>query len=308
MANRASHGDHFRNSNAADVIGAMSGERRSSQGGKRTVATEDALQRARIALEQRRPDEAARIALALLAKAPHEPRALHILGLGLLLQGRPAEAVRPLEEAARTLADPVIETHVAVALRQIGQTPDALTWLQRATARQPVFPLAFHELGVLLFSQRRLEEAETVVRRGLDAAPATAELLVLLGGILLDRGDRPSAKAAFARAVANAPQHPGALYGLGAALMDDGEFARAAERYRQALARDPTYLQARVSLGSCLLELGQRDEALSHLRAVAAASPHFYGKAMRALATSARGQFWLKPSVAAAFLKSGDRS
>jgi tetratricopeptide (TPR) repeat protein len=286
----------------------MSGERRSSQGGKRTAATEDALQRARIALEQRHPDEAVRIALALLAHAPHEPRALHILGLGLLLQGRPAEAVRPLEEAAHTRTDPVIETHLAVALRQIGQTPDALTWLQRATARQPAFPLAFHELGVLLFSQRRVEEAETVVRRGLDAAPATPELLVLLGGILLDRGDRPSAKAAFARAVANAPQHPGALYGLGAALMDDGEFARAAERYRQALARDPTYLQARVSLGSCLLELGQRDEALSHLRAAAAASPHFYDKAMRALVTSARGQFWLKPSVAAAFLKSGDRS
>jgi tetratricopeptide (TPR) repeat protein len=307
MADRASHGDHFRNSNTADVIAVMS-ERRSSQGGKRTVATEDALQRARTALDQRRPDEAVRIALALLANAPREPRALHILGLGLLLQGRPAEAVKPLEQAAHVHTDPVIETHLAVALRQIGRTPDALTWLQRATTRQPAFPLAFHELGVLLFAQRRLEEAEAVVRRGLDAAPAMPELLVLFGGILLDRGDRANAKAAFARAVANAPQHPGALYGLGAALMDDGEFARAAERYRQALARDPTYLQARVSLGSCLLELGQREEALSHLRAAAAVSPHFYDKAMRALVTSARGHFWLKPSAAAAFLKPGNRS
>jgi tetratricopeptide (TPR) repeat protein len=285
----------------------MSGERRSSQGGKRSVATADALQRARVALDQRRPDEAVRIALALLTNAPNDPRVLHILGLGLLLQGRPAEAVKPLEQAAHGHADPVIETHLAVALRQTGQTPDALIWLQRAATRQPAFPLAFHELGVLLFSQRRLEEAETVARRGLDAAPTMPELLVLLGGILLDRGDRSNAKAAFARAVANAPQHPGALYGLGAALMNDGEFARAAERYRHALARDPTYLQARVSLASCLLELGQRDEALSHLRAVAAASPQFYDRAMRALVTSAHGQFWLKPSAAAAFLKSDDR-
>jgi len=286
----------------------MSGERRSSQGGNRTVATEDGLQRARMALEQRRPDEAMRIAVALLENDPHEPRVLHILGLGLLLQGRPAEAVRPLEEAARARTDPVIETHLAVALRQTGRTRDALTWLQSATSRQPAFSFAFHELGVLLFSQRRLEEAETVVRRGLDAAPATPDLLVLLGGILLDRGDRPNAKAAFARALANAPQHPGALYGLGTALMDDGELAPAAERYRQALARDPTYVQARISLGSCLLELGQRDEALSHLRHAAAASPHFYGKALRAFVNSAHGQFWLKPSAAASFLKSGDRS
>jgi tetratricopeptide (TPR) repeat protein len=286
----------------------MSGERRSSQGGKRTVATEDALQRARMALDQRRPDEAVRIALTVLAKDPNEPRVLHVLGLGLLLQGRPSEAVRPLEEAARDRADPVIETHLAVALRQTGRTADALTWLQRATTRQPAFPMAFHELGVLLFSQRRLEEAETVVRRGLDAASVMPDLLVLLGGILLDRGDRPNAKAAFARALANASQHPGALYGLGAALMDDGEFARAAERYRQALARDPTYVQARVSLGSCLLELGQREAALSHLRTAAAGSPQFYGKALRALVTSAHGQFWLKPSAAAAFLKSDDKS
>jgi hypothetical protein len=81
MADRASHGHHFRNSNAAGVIRATSGERRSSQSGKRTVATEDSAASARSALDQRRPDEAVRIVLALL-NAPHEPRALHILGVG----------------------------------------------------------------------------------------------------------------------------------------------------------------------------------------------------------------------------------
>jgi tetratricopeptide (TPR) repeat protein len=287
----------------------MRGETRSFHGGKRTAATsEDALQRARMALDNRRPDEAERIALHLLTNDPREPRALHVLGLALLVQGRAAEAVKPLEEAARRRADPIVETHLAVALRQTGRTADALTRLQHATTQQPAFPLAFHELGVLLFSQRRLAEAETAVRRGLYTAPAMPELLVLLGGILLDRGDRPNAKAAFARALSNAPQNPGALYGLGAALMDDGEFARAAERYRQALARDPTYVQARISLGSCLLELGQREEALIHLRAAAGVSPQFFGKALRALVSSARGQFWLKPSAAAAFLKTDERS
>jgi len=156
-----------------------------------------------------------------------------------------------------------------------------------------------------LLAQRRLVEAEAVVRRGLDVAPGMPELSVLLGGVLLDRGDRNNAKVAFARALANAPQSPGALYGLGAALMDDGEFARAAERFRQALARDPSYAQAGVSLGICLLELGHRKEALMHLRAVAKVGPQFYAKALRALASSAHGQFWLKPSDAAAFLDSG---
>jgi len=255
-------------------------------------------------METRHPDEAERIARDLLAKVGPEPRALHVLGLSLLAQGRACEAVAPLEAAAQARPDSIIETHLAIALRQSGRGANAIVWLQRATERPPVFPFAFHELGVLLFSQRRLGEAEAAVRRGLDAAPAMPELSVLLGGILLDRGDRANAKVAFVRALATAPQHPGALYGLGTVLMDDGEFARAAERFRQALVRDPTYVQAGVSLGSCLLELGQRDEALTQLRAVASVGPQFYGKALRALVSSGHGQFWLKPSAAAEFLKS----
>jgi tetratricopeptide (TPR) repeat protein len=96
-----------------------------------------------------------------------------------------------------------------------------------------------------------------------------------------------------------------ALYGLGSALMDDGEFAPAAERFRQALARDPAYTQARLNLGYCLLELGQQDEAISCLRAAVKASPQCFASALRMLVTAGRGRLWLRPSVAAEFLRSG---
>ena len=115
-------------------------------------------------------------------------------------------------------------------------TAQALPVLERATTRQPAFPLAFHELGVLLCSLRRLAEAQAVLERGLEIAPAMPELSVVLGGVFLDRLDRPNAKLAFARALACAPGHAGALYGLGTLLMDDGDFAAAADRF-QAGAR-----------------------------------------------------------------------
>jgi tetratricopeptide (TPR) repeat protein len=263
----------------------------------------EALQRASAAMENRRPDEAERIAREVLATDAQQPRALHVLGIALLAQGRPQEAVTALEQAARLLCDPMIDMHLGIAQRQVGRVADAIASLRRATEQGGALPIAFHELGVLLFTQRRLEEAETVVRRGLGVAAASPELSVLLGGILLDRGDRANAKVAFARALANAPQHTGALYGIGATLMDDGEFARAAERFRQALARDAAYVQARIGLGTCLLELGQRGEALAHLRAAAKAGPQFYSKALRAIVSSGHGQFWLKPSAAAEFLQ-----
>jgi tetratricopeptide (TPR) repeat protein len=263
----------------------------------------DALQRAMAALQGRRADEAERIAEGVLARDVRHPGALHMLGLALLAQGRPHEAATPLERAAAIAADPMIETHWGVALRQSGQSTRALEVLQRATAREPPFPLAFHELGVLLFSQRRLDEAQAVLERGLKLAPAMAELSVMLGGIFLDHADWANARLIFARALANAPGQPGALFGLGAALMGEGEFAPAAERFRQALARDPGYTQARLRLAACLLELDRRDEALTCLRAAVQTAPQCYAEALRTLVSAGRGAFCLKPSAAAAMLK-----
>lgn len=269
------------------------------------AATDEGARRAMAAIQNGRPDEAERIARTLLSGNARHPGALHVLGLALLAQRRPREAIAPLEQAARACPDPVIETHLAIALRQSGRSAEAVEWLERATTRQPAFALAFHELGVLLFSLRRLAEAEAVLRRGQEIAPTLPEWSVALGGIFLDRADRTNAKLAFAQALANAPGHPGALFGLGTVLMDDGEFAPAAERFRQALARDPNYAQARLNLGFCLLELAQWDEAIACLRAAVAATPSYYGKALRTLVTSGRGRFWLRPSAAAAFLRPG---
>jgi tetratricopeptide (TPR) repeat protein len=266
-------------------------------------ASDDAVRRAMAAVQNGRPDQAEGIARELISGKSRHPAALHVLGVALLAQRRPREAIAPLEQAARDRADPAVETHLAIALRQTGRSADAVSWLERATARQPAFAPAFRELGMLLLSLRRLAEAEAVLQRGREIAPAMPEWSMVLGGIFLERGDRAQAKVAFAQALAHAPGHPSALFGLGTALMDDGEFAPAAERFRQALARDPSYTQARLNLGLCLLELARWDEALACLRAAVKAAPSCYGQALRMLVTSGRSRFWLKPSAAAKFLR-----
>jgi tetratricopeptide (TPR) repeat protein len=173
-----------------------------------------------------------------------------------------------------------------------------VTWLQRATTRQPPFEHAFCELGRLLGSLRRFDEAEVVLQRGLQVAPNLAELSVLLGSVFLEREDHDRAKLAFARALVNAPGHPVALGGMGAVLMQEGDFARAAERFAQALARDPADVRARLSLGACQLELIRWDEGLASLRAAIQMAPQAYAMALKIMVTSAHGRFWLKPSAA----------
>src|SRR2546421_1732075 len=116
----------------------------SSGGVQSTSAVEADLQWAMGAINHGRPDDAERFARNVLARIPQHGKASYLLGCALLQQNRPAQAVAPLERAARALEDPAVETQLGLALRQVGRTDDALTRLRRATKRRPAHAEAFH--------------------------------------------------------------------------------------------------------------------------------------------------------------------
>jgi tetratricopeptide (TPR) repeat protein len=275
----------------------------------RTAAASDdsALRVGWAAVDAQRPDEAERVARAVLGGHPQHRGALHLLGLALLIQKRPREAVGPLTEAARDSADPLLETHYALALRDVGRKDEAITWLERAISRQPVFAPAFHELGLILCGLRRYDEAEAILKQGIELAPSVSDLSVELGGVYICRGDPANAKVAFARALALAPGYVRALHGFGTALLLEGECERAAEQFRRVLAHRPDHLRARLDLAHCLLELGRFEAGVAELRTIVRSSPQHYGKALKMLASSRRGRLWLKPSMAASFLQIIDK-
>src|SRR6516164_6114767 len=174
----------------------------------------DLLRRAKIALDSNRPQEAQRIAERILKSDPRRAQALHILGCALLMQDRAADAIEPLEDAARTLRDPETDTLFAIALRRIGRNEDALSRLKRATKRRPPFGAAFHELGFVLFSMERYHEAIEVLSRSQELLPMMPELSILLGNVFLECRNFPNAKISFARALNISPNSLDAMYGL----------------------------------------------------------------------------------------------
>jgi tetratricopeptide (TPR) repeat protein len=271
------------------------------------VPDEQALQLGWAAFDSRRLDEAERRARDVLTGHPEHAGALHLLGVALLLQKRPRDAVGPLAEIARDAANPVIETHYALALRDVGRRDEAIDWLKRAMSRKPVFAAAFHELALIFCGVRRYDDAEVVLKQGIELAPGVAELAVELGGVYILRAEPANARAAFARALALAPDHVRALHGCGTALLFEGEFERAAAQFRQVLARNPGHVRARLDLAHCLLELGRFEAGVAELRIVVDAAPQLYGAALKVLVSSRRGRLWLKPSMAASFLQIIDK-
>src|SRR5262249_38743046 len=116
------------------------------KGARAAVAAEsEALAQAMAAGHGGNLSEAERIVRDVLAKNPQHVEALQLLGALLMAQKRPREAVVPLEAAARHAADPELETHLAIVLREIGRTDEAVTWLCRAIERQPAYARAFQE-------------------------------------------------------------------------------------------------------------------------------------------------------------------
>jgi len=96
-----------------------------------------------MALQMQRPDEAERIAAGVLKADRGNALAAQVLGRALLVQNRAAEAVVPLERAARRSEDPAIETDLAGALAAAGPGEAARDLFRRTTARRPPFPPAF---------------------------------------------------------------------------------------------------------------------------------------------------------------------
>ena len=259
------------------------------------------LQRAKLALNSDRPQDAERIADGLLKLDPRNGAALQVRGCALLMQKRAADAIAPLQAAVQSLRDAETDTLLAMALRQTGRIDEALSRLKRATKRQPPYAPAFHELGYLLMSLENYGEAIAALRRGLEIAPMMPQLSIQLGEVLLRRRSYAEAKTAFAQALEIAPQSADALFGLAKAHHSLGETAPAASLYRRCLVLTPEDPACWLNLGHCLLQLRELEAGYDCFRTAGRGERKRYGKALTSLAASGRGKLWLRPSAAARF-------
>jgi len=270
---------------------------------EQATSTNQALEKAYIALQMQRPDEAERLAANVLKSNRGNVPAARILGSALLAQNRQREAVDVLQRSVRRSDNPEIETLLAVALSAAGRGDDAIAQLQRTIARRPPFAPAFIELGRQLSTAGRFEDGIELLESGLVLLPDHIELRMALGYLHLKRNNRASARSTFLRVRAVAPERHDALVALAKLMILDGEYAVAADLYRHALRLRSDDGYTRINLGKCLLEVGERDAGESTLRAAAHGAPQLAGRAILALASAPYGRIFLRPSAAAKFLR-----
>jgi predicted O-linked N-acetylglucosamine transferase (SPINDLY family) len=176
------------------------------------------------------------------------------LGVAQSALGRDADAIEPLQRAARIApSDAAVHGNLAQALAAVKRGAEAEASFRRALSLDPQLANAWSGLGQLLVDAGRVAEAIPCLQRSVSLRPQSAAFWNRLGNALRKAARHADARAAYERAIALKQDVPDTYSNLGLLLADMGEMAAAEEQLRRAVVLAPDRADARASLGLFLL-------------------------------------------------------
>jgi predicted TPR repeat methyltransferase len=158
-----------------------------------------------------------------------------------------------------------------------GRVDEGVALIRQSLATDPANVGAWNNLGNVLLSAGRGEDAATAYEQGLlvagDEHPTAAKALVNLATLYRQQHRLADAEASCRRAIERQPGFGDAWYGLSLALMAQGRVHDGLLANSKAIALWPRQLQARDQVIRALLLLGEHDKAAELYREWLAEEP-----------------------------------
>jgi Flp pilus assembly protein TadD len=176
---------------------------------------------------------------AALRVRPDYVPAHYNLGVALLRQGRPAEAVGHLEKALGTGHRDAVHLYLGRALARLHRDTEAEVQFAAAVRLEPDNAAAWFDLGHSLARQRRMGEAASAFATASRLDPGNPEPIFALGDALAFLGRYGEAADAYRRGLALAPDRLEPSDNLGIVLLMGGQVEAAVGEFRSALRRWP---------------------------------------------------------------------
>jgi tetratricopeptide (TPR) repeat protein len=200
--------------------------------------------------------------------------ALHRLGLTLLQQGSPGEAVALLQDVAEQRPNATTLNDLAGALKAVGLLQDAHRQLQTAIQLDPACIQPRFNLGVLQLELGQDQDALKTLRQvaTLDpefpaAAPTLAQALLRAGNAAYAEGNAATAEHLYREALVRAPNFIAALGNLANALTRQARLDEALPTYARALALAPANSDIEFAYSLALLLNGDFEAGWRHYEA-----------------------------------------
>ncbi len=143
-----------------------------------------------------------------------------------------------------------------------GEYRAAVDTLNQVIENYPAESEAYCQLGRLLRSQEKSNEAITTLRRGLETNPNSADLYNALGVVLLGNRQYREAIEAEKHYVWLAPNEPNAHDSLGMVYEQSGDYMAAVSEYGVALTLDPEFEPSIVHMGDVWFKQGRYRDAI----------------------------------------------
>ncbi|MEY4966322.1 MAG: hypothetical protein RL274_1905 [Pseudomonadota bacterium] len=208
--------------------------------------------------------DAERLYLQLMAAAPREAAAPHLLGVVRAQQGRNSEALELIGKALKIRPDaPEMLSNYGNVLKTQGHFAEALDSYDRALAIKPDYIAVIAKRGQVLRDLGRVDEALQATEQALALKPDYAEALSSRGVILSDLKRYDQALASYDRALAVARDFPDVWNNRALTLKDMNRLVEALASVERALMLHPGFAEAHNNRGVILFELRRMGEALA---------------------------------------------
>jgi tetratricopeptide (TPR) repeat protein/SAM-dependent methyltransferase len=209
--------------------------------------------------------DAARLYRDILAQAPGQFDALHMLGLIEHQHGNHALAADLIGKAVAIDARYApAHLNLGNAYRGLGRHRDALASYERALALRPDDPLTLNNRGIALRDLGRARESLAAYTRALTLRPDYADAHLNLGIAQLELGQADAALASFERALGFNPQFAAAHLLRGKVLYRRQRFEDAMASYGRALDAQPGFVDALEASAELFATVGRPADALAH--------------------------------------------
>lgn len=237
-------------------------------------AVDMALQSGIASHQAGRLKEAERFYREVLARQPHHPDALHLLGVAHLQSGQAEPGVQLIRQAiAQNGRNPEYFSNLGAALHRLQRLEEASEAYRGAIALNPDYATAFNNLGNVLQALNRPDEALASYDQAIRAQPLYAEAHDNRGKVLQRFGRAEEALASFDQTLAINPRNPQALCRRAVILSDLKRYNEALSNTETAKVIAPHYAEAFNVSGGILHKLGRHAEALADFDRTLALDP-----------------------------------
>ena len=156
-------------------------------------------------------------------------------------------------------------------VQEAGHPDDAIRIYRELLGADPSVAPAYNNLGRLLFTLARFQEAAEVLQKGLEIKPDMAPAQVMLGASYLQMNEAEKAVEPLELGVKGLPEDAFARQTLAQALLQMHQTEGAAEQLHKLITINPSDQRSWYLLGKLDLQMSQEDFA--HMRALGENTP-----------------------------------